>query len=325
MAGPIWVVGEAVDGSLARISGEIATLARGLADAAGTDAVGVVVGAAPGPVADELAAFLPRVLAVEAPSVADHAWATVAAALLAGLAAREEPSYILVGATNDGRDLAGALAALLDRGVLVNATAIHWTDGGPTVEMGVFGGRLLTTSAFTSDRGIVTVRPGAATASPASAPGVVELVDAAGGPDLPAVPVLERVVEAGAAASLEEAKIIVTGGRGVGGPGGFALVEELAGALGGAVGATRAAVDAGWIPYARQVGQTGKIVKPALYVALGVSGAIQHKVGMQTSGAIVAVNRDPDAPLASFADLYVVGDLFEVVPAVLDGLRARRA
>jgi electron transfer flavoprotein alpha subunit len=115
----------------------------------------------------------------------------------------------------------------------------------------------------------------------------------------------------------------VAGGRGVGGQDGFGIVEQLAEELGGAVGATRAAVDSGWIPYSQQIGQTGKIVKPELYLALGISGAIQHKVGMRTSGAIVAVNRDPDAPIAEFADLFVVGDLFEVGSALLERLRAR--
>ena len=122
---------------------------------------------------------------------------------------------------------------------------------------------------------------------------------------------------------IEEARIIVAGGRGVGGPEGFGLVEQLAQVLDGAVGATRAAVDSGWIGYSQQIGQTGKIVKPELYLALGISGAIQHKVGMQTAGSIVAVNRDPDAPIAEFADLLVVGDLFEVGNALLEQLRGR--
>ena len=141
--------------------------------------------------------------------------------------------------------------------------------------------------------------------------------------ELPQVRIVDRVEEAAASASIEDARIIVSGGRGVGGAEGFKLVEELAKALGGAVGASRAAVDSGWIPYAQQIGQTGKIVKPQLYLALGISGAIQHKVGMQTAESIVAVNRDPDAPIADFADVIVVGDLFEVGQALLDELRAR--
>lgn len=142
-------------------------------------------------------------------------------------------------------------------------------------------------------------------------------------PSLPRVAVIAAVEEAGAAAPIEEARIIVSGGRGIGGPDGFELVRELATELGGAVGATRAAVDSGWIPYSQQIGQTGKIVKPNLYLALGISGAIQHKVGMQTAETIVAVNRDPDAPIAEFADLLVVGDLFDVGRALLVALRER--
>ena len=189
--------------------------------------------------------------------------------------------------------------------------------------MSVFGGKLLTTSGFTGGRGIITVRPNVTTAAPADAPGTVEARASKSAATLPAVRVVERVSEAGAQAPIEEAKIIVAGGRGVGGPDGFGIVEQIAQELGGAVGATRAAVDSGWIPYSQQIGQTGKIVKPELYLALGISGAIQHKVGMRTSGAIVAVNRDPDAPIAEFADLFVVGDLFEVGTALLERLRAR--
>jgi electron transfer flavoprotein alpha subunit len=207
--------------------------------------------------------------------------------------------------------------------VLANATASTWADGGPTVDMSVFGGKLTTTSAFTGGTGIVTVRPNVVTAVPASSSGSVETVVPPGELTQPSVKVADRVSEAGVAAPIEEARIVVAGGRGVGGPEGFRVVEELAEALGGAVGATRAAVDAGWIPYAQQIGQTGKIVKPQLYLALGISGAIQHKVGMQTAETIVAVNRDPDAPIAEFADLAIIGDLFEIAPALLAELRAR--
>ena len=143
--------------------------------------------------------------------------------------------------------------------------------------------------------------------------------------ELPLVNVVDRVAESAAAVSIDDARIIVAGGRGVGSQEGFELVEQLAEALGGAVGATRAAVDAGWIPYGQQIGQTGKIVKPQLYLALGISGAIQHKVGMQGSNAIVAINKDPNAPIFEFSDLGVVGDLHEIVPKLVELVRARRS
>jgi electron transfer flavoprotein alpha subunit len=320
----LWVIGEVTaEGALAKISTEVATLARTLAEAGGQDVTGVVVAADPAAAAAELATYLPRVVAISDPAAADRPWSMVAAERVAALIEKETKQFMFVGAGPDGRDVAGALSAMTGWGVLANAVAASWDDGGPKVEMSVFGGKLTTTSAFTGPTGIVTVRPNVVTAEPASSAGSVEATDAAGELAQPSVSVLERVAEAGAAAPIEEARIIVSGGRGVGGPEGFKLVEEIAEALGGAVGATRAAVDAGWIPYAQQIGQTGKIVKPQLYLALGISGAIQHKVGMRTSGAIVAVNRDPDAPIAEFADLFVVGDLFEVGNALLEQLRAR--
>jgi len=322
-ANAIWVHGElAADGSLAKISTEVATLARALGEAGGRDVVGVVVGAEPAAAAAELARFLPRVLALTEPATADHAAGAIVGERIAALIEREGPGYLLTGAGPEGRDLAGVVSALSGWGVLVNAVGVTWDDG-PVVEMSVFGGKLTTTSRLTGEHGIVTVRPNVVTAEPAAAPGPVAPVTVAADLTLPQVPIVDRVEAAGVAAPIEEARIIVAGGRGVGGPDGFKVVEELADALGGAVGATRAAVDSGWIPYAQQIGQTGKIVKPALYLALGISGAIQHKVGMQTAGTIVAVNRDPDAPIAEFADVVVIGDLFEVAPAILAALRAR--
>ena len=323
MAG-LWVLGEVTaDGTLTRISTEVATLARTLAEASGQEVAGVVVAADPAAAAAELATYLPRVLAVSEPAAADRPWSMIAAERIAALLEPDTKEFMFTGAGPDGRDLAGALSATLGWGVLANALGATWADSGPVVEMSVFGGKLTTTSRFTGPTGIVTVRPNVVTAEPAKKAGSVETVEAAGELRQPAVRVAERVVEAGTAAPIEEARVIVAGGRGVGGPDGFKLVEQIAEALGGAVGATRAAVDSGWIPYGQQIGQTGKIVKPQLYLALGISGAIQHKVGMQTAETIVAVNRDPDAPIADFADLVVIGDLFEVGPALLAELGAR--
>ena len=325
MAG-IWVVAETnPDGTLARSSAELATLARTLAEAASFDAAGVVVAADPAAAAEELATYLPRVVTVAEPNAADHAWGAIAAQRAAEVIDREGDTYVLTGAGPDGRDVAGTLLGLLDGAVLVNATAVAW-EAGPAVEMSVFGGKLITTSAFTDQAGIriVTVRPNVVNPEPTEAPGKVEAFEPKAGLDLPPVKIVDRLEEAGAAVSIDDARVIVAGGRGVGGEDGFKLMEEIAGLLGGAVGATRAAVDSGWIPYAQQIGQTGKIVKPRLYLAMGISGAIQHKVGMQTSETIVAVNRDPDAPIAEFADMLVIGDLFEVGKALVTELKARK-
>jgi len=323
--GVIWVVAETnADGSLAKSSREVATLARTLAEAAGGSAAGIVVAADPKAAAQELTGYVPRVVAIAEPAAEGNAWGQVAAQRVAAILATEGPAAVLTGAGPDGRDVAGTLAALLERPVLVNATAVAW-GGGPSVEMSVFGGKLVTTSTFADGEwGIVTVRPNVVTAEKAASAGKVEAGNADGELELPVVKVVERIEEAAAALPIEEARIIVAGGRGVGGEEGFKLVQEIAGELGAAVGATRAAVDSGWIPYAQQIGQTGKIVKPQLYLALGISGAIQHKVGMQTAGTIIGVNRDPDAPIAEFADLVVVGDLFEVGKALLAELKGRK-
>ena len=325
MAASLLVVAEVAEGAVTRLSLEVATLARTLAEEEGLEVSGLVVAAdAAGPAA-ELAAYLPTVHAVSVPALSGEVPAgATAAAVLERIDAGA--THVFLGASADGRDVAGALVGLTGWGLLVNASAAAWQDGGPTVQGVVLGGKAVTTYRLTADTGIVTVGTGAVTAAPAVSAGAV-VPGAAPAPNaaLPAVRVLDRVEEAGAAVSLEDAKVVVVGGRGVGGPEGFELVGELAELLGGVVAATRASVDSGWIPYARQIGQTGKTVKPRLYLGLGVSGAMQHRVGMQGSETIVIVNRDPDAPIREVADLMVIGDLFAVGPALVAELRARAA
>lgn len=325
MSGRFIVIGEiAPDGSLARISTEVATLGRSLGEAAGREVVGIVVGAEPAQAATELADYLPRVVRISEPLAAEHAVAVLVAERIAAMVDPAESSHILLGASPDGRDVAGILSARLGWGALVNAVDASWGDDGLHTDAAIFGGSILTTSSLTAQQGIVTVRQNMVTAATAASAGQVEDATVEAPIGLPLVPVQDRVAEVGDEVPIEEARIIVAGGRGVGGPDGFGIVRELATELGGAVGASRAAVDSGWIPFNQQIGQTGKIVKPTLYLALGISGAIQHKVGMQTSETIVAVNRDPDAPIAEFADLMVIGDLFEIGPALLEELRARK-
>ena len=322
MPATILAVAEVADGALTKLSTEVATLARGLADAAGGTAVGLVVDAAPDVAAGQLAAFVPRVIAVANPGLNSQ----VAAPHVAGEVVRllaEGVTHVILGGTPDGRDIAGTLVGLTGLGLLANADGGSWAGEGPLIRSGVLGGKAVTSSALTDGSGLITLRPGGVAAAEADSTGAVESREPAT-PATPAAIVLDRVAETGGAVALEDAHVVVVGGRGIGSAEGFAVVEELADLLGGVAGATRASVDAGWVPYSRQVGQTGRVVKPALYLGLGVSGAMQHRVGMQGSETIVAVNRDRDAPIAEIADLFVLGDLFEVGPALLAEVRARR-
>jgi electron transfer flavoprotein alpha subunit len=322
----ILAIAEVADGGLTRLSTEVATLARTLAGEAGGHALGLVVDADPAVVAAaaaELAGFLPRVLAVTEPALSSAVPAPLVLAEVRRLV-DEGVTHVLAGATADGRDVIGGLIAFTGWGYLANADAATWQNAAPVMTSAVLGGKAIVRSTLTVANGALTVRSSAVTAVEADAAGVVETRAPAGTPAVPGVNVIDRVAEAGGQVSLEEARIVVTGGRGVGSDEGFRVVDDLADALGGVVGASRAAVDAGWIPYSRQVGQTGRIVKPALYVGLGVSGAMQHRVGMQGSEVIICVNKDPDAPMAEIADLFVVGDLFEVAPALAAEVRARK-
>ncbi|WP_405895626.1 electron transfer flavoprotein subunit alpha/FixB family protein [Streptomyces sp. NBC_00104] len=233
------------------------------------------------------------------------------------------PAAVLVSATTDGRETAARLAARLDAGLLIDAVDL---DSSGAVTQIVFGGSYTVRSQVTHGTPVITVRPGSF--EPEEHPGgAVErtlappAVDPAGSARITD----RRAVPAGDRPGLTEAAVVVSGGRGVGGADGFEVVEELADAFSGAVGASRAAVDAGYYPHQFQVGQTGKSVSPQLYIALGISGAIQHLAGMQTSRTIVAVNKDPEAPILDLADYGVVGDLFAVAPRLTREVAARRA
>ncbi len=234
---------------------------------------------------------------------------------LEAVARQAGPSLILVPNTMLGRDLGSRLAARLNAGMTsdVTETAVH--GGNLECISPKLGGAAITSCTFKNgEYGVVTVRPNSFAAQPdAGTPHVVEIAKPSG--KQYAMVVESHVEEGSSEMGLEEAPVVVSGGRGLGGPQPFqTLLKPLADALGGAVGATRAAADAGWVPYSLQIGQTGKTVSPQLYIACGISGAIQHKVGMRTAGTIVAVNKDGSVPLTEFADLFVVGDAFQIVP-----------
>jgi electron transfer flavoprotein alpha subunit len=244
------------------------------------------------------------------------------ATAVAELVKRVQPAAVLLASTQEGKEIAGRLAIKLDNGLLTDAVEVA-ADG--TATQVVFAGSTIVKAKVTKGLPIVTIRPNSITpvAAPAT-PAVEQLTVVASAADK-LTRVVERVAEQkGSRPELSEASIVVSGGRGVGNADNFKLVEEMADLLGGAVGASRAAVDSGYYPHQFQVGQTGKTVSPQLYVALGISGAIQHRAGMQTSKTIVAVNKDPEAPIFEIADFGVVGDLFTVAPQLKEEISKRK-
>jgi electron transfer flavoprotein alpha subunit len=244
--------------------------------------------------------------------------------VLAALVASTSPVAVLIGLSADGKEIAGRLAARTGSGWLNDVVAISGDDG-IRVTHSVFGGAWTAQAQATTAHPVITLRPGSVDVEPVDGAGEETTVEVPAASGRTAVVTAREPITAGDRPELTEAAVVVSGGRGIGSAEDFRVVEALADALGAAVGASRAAVDSGYYPHQFQVGQTGKTVSPQLYIALGISGAIQHRAGMQTSKTIVAVNQDADAPIFEIADYGVVGDLFTVAPQLTDAITTRRA
>ena len=299
-----------------KVTGELLTLARKLGEPA---AVWAGPGSAGG--RERLAEFgAAKVYVADGPEFDDYVVAPKAE-LLAALVAAGSPAAVLVPGTAEGREIAGRLAVKTGSGVLTDAVAI---EEGLVAEQSNFGGAIIVKSKVRTGVPIIAIRPNSGPAEPATGaaevvPFSVEISDAA-----KTAHITERVIaERGERPELTEASIVVSGGRGVGSGENFPLIEKLADSLGAAVGASRAVTDAGWYPHQFQVGQTGKTVSPQLYLAVGISGAIQHRAGMQTAKTIMVINKDAEAPIFELADFGVVGDLFNVVPQLTEEIEKR--
>ena len=317
----VWVLAEEADGAPTPVTLELLTEARAVASTVEAVAWGSAVAGLAGPLGDYGATTVYDVgdLGGALPGV------PVAGAVATLIESGNAPDAILLPATYEGRDIAGRLSAKLDRPVLTNVTGLVGSDGGLASQHPVFGGSHIVTARFTgAGPAIFVVRAKSFAAEPAGG-GAASVVPASV-PDLASTntaKVVERHVEERSGPKLDEAAVVVSGGRGLGEASNYALIEELAKLLHGAAGASRAIVDAGWVPYSHQVGQTGKTVKPTVYIAAGISGATQHMVGMKGSKNIIAINKDKEAPIFSVADLGVVGDVHKVLPKLFDTLKTR--
>jgi electron transfer flavoprotein alpha subunit len=313
-------------GSTRKVSYELATEARAIADKLGGKAHAVVVGPGSTTLAETLKTYPLDVVHVNDDAEVEKFLLDPIIDYVEAAAKAVGPSVILFPNTMQGRDIAGRIAARLDAGLTSDVTAIAIEGGNVDCTSPKLGGAQVTTCRYKkSDYGVMTVRPNAFTATAGGAGAQVATLEKPAGKTYHMV-IEAEAVEVSTEMGLEEAPAVIAGGRGLGGPEPFeTLLKPLAKALGGTVGASRAAADAGWVPYSLQIGQTGKTISPNLYIGVGISGAIQHKVGMRTSGTIVAINKDGSVPIADFADLLIVGDAFDIVPELTKQLTAVHA
>ncbi len=314
----VLVLVEHADGTPKRVTYELLTAARRLGEPSA-----VVLGA-PGTAAavkDKLAEYGAEKVYVGESDDIDGYLVAPKAEVLATLAAKR-PAAVLIASSAEGKEIAGRLAVKIGSGFLTDAVDL---DEHGTATQSVFGGATVVRSRVKIGIPIVTLRPNSVEAVAQPGAGAEETIEVSISAAAKGARVVDRVIEdTGSRPDLTEASIVVSGGRGMGGPENFALVEKLADSLGAAVGASRAATDAGWYPHQSQVGQTGVTVSPQLYLAVGISGAIQHRAGMQTSKMIVAINKDAEAPIFELADFGVVGDLFQVVPQLTEEITKRK-
>ncbi|AKK26979.1 electron transfer flavoprotein subunit alpha/FixB family protein [Mycobacterium sp. EPa45] len=314
----VLVLVEHAEGAVKKVTAELITAARTLGEPSA-----VVIGA-PGtaaPLVDDLkAAGAAKIYVAESDDAANYL-ITPFVDVLASLVESATPAAVLLAANADGKEIGGRLAARTGAGVLSDVVEVK--EGGKAIHS-IFGGAFTVEAQATGDTPVITLRPGAVDAAPQAGAGEQVNVEVPAQGDGATKITKREPAVAGDRPELTEASVVVSGGRGVGSAEKFSVVEDLADSLGGAVGASRAAVDSGYYPGQFQVGQTGKTVSPQLYIALGISGAIQHRAGMQTSKTIIAVNKDEEAPIFEIADLGIVGDLFNVTPQLTDAVKARK-
>jgi electron transfer flavoprotein alpha subunit len=314
----VLVLVDHVDGSVRKTTAELLTLARRLGEPSA-----VFIGSGIETGREALKQYgAEKVYVLDDADLTDYLVVPKAEAL-AQLVEAKQPAAVLIPSSAEGKEIAGRLAIKVESGVITDAVDIAGGDGGPTTTQSVFAGNFTVTANVTQGTPIITVKPNAVTPEAVGGAATEETFDAAISDAAKTAKVVERKPrEATGRPELTEAAIVVSGGRGTGGN--FEPVEAFADSLGAAVGASRAAVDSGWYPHSYQVGQTGKTVSPQLYVATGISGAIQHRAGMQTSKTIVAINKDEEAPIFELVDFGVVGDLHAVLPKATDQVKARK-